>query len=249
MVTKHSDFSPSLLILDSPCDDFLSEPLHHLLMKKNVHIVIVTVTNSLGPLQKYLSCQLHCAVKPISVRPLSTEHAMMRLVHAAVEDRDRVSTTLKTFIADCVDGDPEKVDVLCTVLKNHIAENGLQIAAVNNTVYTTKDCIILNSLTPIELGVLVHLLVDTILAQNSIISIERVLQQTDYVKGSSDISSLNIFASLMSKRFLLPFPTTIVYHPEVEDGSVNQPNQVYMPTFLRTLLLDKLLKDEHSDKM
>ena len=244
MVTKRSDFCPSLLILDSPCDDFLSERLHNLLLKKNVHIVIVT--NNLGSLQKYLGCQLHCAVK---VRPLSTEHAMMRLIHAAVEDHDRVSTTLQTFIADCVDGDPEKVDVLCTVLKNHIAENGLQIAAVNNTVYTTKDYIILNSLTPIELGVLVHLLVDTILAQNSIISIEQVLQQTDYVKGSSDISSLNIFTSLMSKRFLLPFPTTIVYHPEVEYGSVNQPNQVYMPTFLRTLLHDKLLRDEHSDKM
>lgn len=217
---------PSLVVIDSPCKDFLNNCLCNLLMKTKVCIVFVT--NDLNPLMEYLNFKIDRDIVPIAVHPLSREHAMNRLVHAAVKNRQHIPRVLETLVADCVDGDPEKVDVLCEVLKH-------PIMPTNTTARGVKDRIIIKCLNSVELKVL-SLLVNMIADRKIIIDYDHVMKQIEHVKQDSRIVSCDIFNSLTTKRFLLPFPRTIIYYPEEDKGKTSQYDKVYIPAFVWPLL-------------
>ena len=222
------------MVLDTPYQAFqVTKQLQDLLMSPQVHIVAVILNKNVPvSFSNEIHCQLKRGTKLIAVDPLSPLHARRRLVYAVVRDRDQIPTNVQTLINECIDSDPEMVEILCRALKEP------QLNVRTNAMYNTKHQIIFNGLAPRDIKLLQSMqLFGEPLTTNFVL----VLIQQLY--KDSDISSFNILKRLKDKGLIKPLPKTIVFPPRGMEGN-GQPDLVEIPPCIRKYLIDVFLREE-----
>lgn len=230
----------SLFILDSPpCVQQLGNQLRHLLRgKQNIHIVVL-ISNKCVDLESFsiqITRQIQRGTSKIHVPALPKCDAKMRIVYSLLCSRNSIPDKLQELINDCIDSDPGVVDVLCAILKvPGLAENEVEA----NIIYSVKQRIIFNVLTPSDIQILQHIIVQR---SGMPISMQDALKTIEFVTEGSDLSPIEIYNKLKAMNTLLPLPHPIVYLPTPDKQQyTNQHIDEYV--VIKEFLRDYLIAD------